>query len=42
MNKAIVIGRLGRDVELRYTQNQKAFAFFSVAVDFFYGHIVLF
>ena len=32
-NQVRLIGRLGRDIELRYTNAQKAFAFFSVAVD---------
>lgn len=32
MNIAVISGRLGRDPELRYTTNNKAFVFFSVAV----------
>ena len=31
MNKAMLIGNLGKDPELRYTQNQTAVASFSVA-----------
>lgn len=37
MNKVIELGRLGKDVELRYTQSGKAFATFSLAVDDGYG-----
>ena len=33
MNKVILIGRLTRDPEVRYTQSGKAFARFSLAVD---------
>ncbi len=33
MNKAIVIGRLTRDIELKYTNSGKAVANFTVAVD---------
>lgn len=33
MNKAILIGRLTRDPEIRYTQTGKAVATFSLAVD---------
>lgn len=33
MNKVILTGRLTRDVELRYTQSQKAVANFNLAVD---------
>lgn len=33
MNKVILIGRLTRDPEVRYTQSGKAFATFSLAVD---------
>lgn len=33
MNKAVLIGRLTRDPELRYTQAGKAFATFTLAVD---------
>lgn len=33
MNKVVLIGRLTRDPELRYTQSGKAFATFSLAVD---------
>jgi single-strand DNA-binding protein len=33
MNKIILIGRLARDPELRYTQSGKAFATFTLAVD---------
>lgn len=32
LNKVMIIGNLGRDPELRYTQNGKAVASFSVAV----------
>jgi len=37
MNKAIIVGRLTRDPEVRYTQTGKAVASFSVAVDSGYG-----
>ena len=37
MNKAILIGRLGRDPELRHTQSGKAVCNFSVATDSGYG-----
>jgi single-strand DNA-binding protein len=37
MNKVIELGRLGKDVELRYTQSGKAFATFTMAVDDGYG-----
>lgn len=37
MNKVIELGRLGKDVELRYTQSGKAFATFNMAVDDGYG-----
>ena len=33
MNKVVLVGRLTRDPELRYTQSGKAFATFSLAVD---------
>lgn len=33
LNKAILIGRLGKDTEIRYTPNGKAVANFSVATD---------
>ena len=33
MNKVVLIGRLTRDPELRYTQGGKAFATFTLAVD---------
>ena len=33
MNKVILIGRLTKDVELKYTQSQTAVASFSMAVD---------
>ena len=33
MNKAILIGRLTKDPELRYTQNEKAVSNFTVAVN---------
>jgi single-strand DNA-binding protein len=33
MNKVVLIGRLTRDPELRYTQSGKAFATFTLAVD---------
>lgn len=33
MNKVIISGRLTKDVELRYTQNQMAVASFSLALD---------
>jgi single-strand DNA-binding protein len=33
MNKVVLIGRLARDPELRYTQAGKAFATFTLAVD---------
>lgn len=33
MNKIVLIGRLTRDPELRYTQSGKAFATFTLAVD---------
>jgi len=32
MNKVILVGRLGKDVEVRYTQNGKCVASFSLAV----------
>lgn len=32
MNFVTISGRLGKDPEIRYTQNQKAFTFFSLAV----------
>lgn len=32
MNFVAISGRLGKDPEIRYTQNQKAFTFFSLAV----------
>ena len=31
LNKAMIIGNLGQDAEVRYTQNQEAVANFSVA-----------
>lgn len=37
MNKVIIVGRLTRDPEVRYTQTGKAVASFSVAVDTGYG-----
>jgi len=37
MNKVIVVGRLTRDPEVRYTQTGKAVASFSVAVDTGFG-----
>ena len=37
MNKVIIVGRLTRDPEVRYTQTGKAVATFSVAVDTGYG-----
>lgn len=37
MNKTMFIGRLGKDVSLRYTPEGKAVASFSVAVDDGYG-----
>lgn len=33
MNEVIISGRLTKDVELRYTSSEKAFAIFSVAVN---------
>lgn len=33
MNKVVLIGRLVRDPEMRYTQSGKAFATFTLAVD---------
>lgn len=33
MNRVILIGRLTRDPELRYTQNNQAVATFTLAVD---------
>ncbi|MDU2585194.1 MAG: single-stranded DNA-binding protein, partial [Anaerococcus prevotii] len=33
MNKVILIGRLVRDPELRYTQSQRAVCTFTLAVD---------
>lgn len=33
MNKVTLLGRLTRDIELKYTQSQKAFAKFTVAVN---------
>lgn len=38
MNKAILIGRLTRDQEIRYTQSGTAVATFSLAVDRPYAH----
>lgn len=35
MNKVILVGRLARDPEVRYTQNGKAVASFSIAVNRF-------
>jgi single-strand DNA-binding protein len=37
LNKVIIIGRLTKDVELKYTQSGKAVAQFSIAVDDGYG-----
>jgi len=37
MNKVIIVGRLTRDPELRYTQTGKAVTSFSVAVDTGFG-----
>jgi len=37
MNKVIIVGRLTRDPEVRYTQTGKAVASFSLAVDTGYG-----
>ncbi|MDF2635409.1 MAG: single-strand binding protein [Pelosinus sp.] len=37
MNKVIIVGRLTRDPDIRYTQTGKAVASFSVAVDSGYG-----
>jgi len=37
MNKVILVGRLTRDPEVRYTQTGKAVASFSVAVDHGFG-----
>ena len=37
MNQVNLIGNLTRDVELRYTTDQKAIARFSIAVDDGYG-----
>lgn len=37
MNKVIIVGRLTRDPEVRYTQTGKAVATFSVAVDSGFG-----
>ena len=37
LNKVIIVGRLTRDPEVRYTQTGKAVASFSVAVDNGYG-----
>jgi single-strand DNA-binding protein len=37
MNKVIIVGRLTRDYEVRYTQTGKAVASFSVAVDTGFG-----
>jgi len=37
LNKVILVGRLTRDPEVRYTQTGKAVASFSVAVDTGYG-----
>ena len=37
MNKVIIVGRLTRDPEVRYTQTGKAVATFSVAVDTGFG-----
>lgn len=37
MNKVILVGRLARDPEVRYTQNGKAVASFSIAVNRFGG-----
>ena len=33
MNKVIFVGRITKDIELRYTQDQKAVAHFTLAVD---------
>ena len=33
MNKVQLIGRVTKDIEIRYTQNQKAFARFTLAVN---------
>lgn len=37
MNKVHLIGRLTRDPEIRYTQNGKAMARFTIAIDDGYG-----
>lgn len=37
MNKVILVGRLSQDPEVRYTQNGKAVATFSIAVNRFTG-----
>lgn len=37
MNKVILVGRLSQDPEVRYTQNGKAVASFSIAVNRFAG-----
>lgn len=37
MNKVILVGRLAQDPEVRYTQNGKAVASFSLAVSRFFG-----
>ncbi len=37
MNKVILVGRLAQDPEVRYTQNGKAVASFSIAVNRFGG-----
>lgn len=37
MNKVILVGRLSQDPEVRYTQNGKAVASFSIAVNRFTG-----
>ena len=37
MNKVIIVGRLTRDPEVRYTQTGKAVTTFSVAVDTGFG-----
>ena len=36
MNKVILLGRLTKDVELRYTQNDKPVASFTIAVNRFF------
>jgi len=37
INKAIIVGRLGREVEMRYTANGNAVSNFTVATDHGYG-----